>query len=273
MRRRHISFAVTISLLALSAHARADEGDWHFDLGSGARFGQIDGHAQTPSGGEPGTSSQNRPTFNELGIDNVTVIDVDAAVEWRREGLYLDLQFIRPSGSATLDTTLISQGDTFPAGTPVNADIQLDEYRLAYGHRFGLLSRELTLTPMVGGMLFSFDYSLKATDGSGVSAHRSYSKASPVIGATLEWRPGGGAVGFAFLGSYNLPVADAIPRGYDVEARAYYDFLRDPDRKLAGYVGVGFEHLQYDDSSKQTLPNDIDFDLGPLFTVGLELRY
>lgn len=272
MNRHRLTFATALSLVALPAIARAAESDWRFDLGGGARFGQIDGHVQTPTGGEPGTSSPNRPTFGELGIDNVTVIDVDAAVEWRREGLYLDLQFIRPSGDATLDTTLISQGVTFPAGTAVHADIQLDQYRLAYGHRFDL-SPELTLTPMVGGMLFSFDYNLDAKGGGGPSASRSYSKAAPMVGAALDWRPQGGPFAFEFLGSINIPVADAIPRGYDVEARVRYDFLRARDRELSAYVGVGFQHLHYDDSNKQTLPNDINFDLGPLWTVGFELRY
>jgi hypothetical protein len=200
---------------------------------------------------------------------------VNGALEWRREGLYLDLQFIRPSGDATLDSTLVSQGNTFPAGTLVNADIQLDEYQLAYGHRFDLRSADVTLTPMAGAMLFNFDYRLDVKGGaSGApSVSRAYAKAAPMLGLTLDWRPSGGPWGVEFLGSVNIPATEAMPRGYDVEARVRYDLLRERDRELSAYVGVGFQHLQYDDANKQTLPNDINFDLGPLVTVGIEFRY
>ena len=36
------------------------------------------------------------------------------------------------------------------------------------------------------------------------------------------------------------------------------------------HVGVGYEHIQFRDD--QSLPNDVDVELGPLLNAGLELR-
>jgi hypothetical protein len=38
-------------------------------------YGEADGSIQTPSGGEPGTTSANRPSLSEIGIDHVRCFD------------------------------------------------------------------------------------------------------------------------------------------------------------------------------------------------------
>src|SRR5262245_22896873 len=67
-------------------------------------FGPIEGFLQTPTGGHPGTSSLERPSFDELGIDNVAFYDAGLDLQWRSARLYGGYQFIRVDGTETLSS-------------------------------------------------------------------------------------------------------------------------------------------------------------------------
>jgi hypothetical protein len=170
----------------LAAEPSIDDADWRFSLDVSYLYGHVSGYVQTPSGGEPGTTSSKRPRFSELGIDNASMADVAATGAWHNEELYLGAQIIRLSGDATLDEPLVSHGTNFPAGTSVSSDIQLDWYRFGYRHRFELLDdRSLTISPGVGAAVLDFSYRLDAS-GAGPLTSRSYVKIGPQLALDLN---------------------------------------------------------------------------------------
>ena len=86
---------------------------------------------------------------------------------------------MRLSGSDTLSSGLISNGTTFPAGTSVHTDIQLDWYRVGYEYRFAYKYNRasvLSFYPAAGVGIFNFDYKLNGTGA--LSAARNFEKAS-----------------------------------------------------------------------------------------------
>src|SRR4051794_38362309 len=154
--------------------------DFRFSIGGSYLYGPIRGSVQTPSGGEPGTTSSHRPTFGEMGIDRASIFDVAGQFRWRAERFYLGAQFIQPSGSDTLDESLVSHGTTFPAGSHVNSDVGLNWYRFGYGHEFDFGDdRSWRITPLIGGAVLDFDYRL---DSGALTAKRSYIKFGPQLG-------------------------------------------------------------------------------------------
>jgi hypothetical protein len=232
----------------------------------------VHGFAQTPSGGNPGTTSPRRPKFREIGIDNAQIVDASVTFGFQNHEIYVGGQFVGLSGDDTLDETLISQGRTFPAGAAVSSDVRLDWYRVGYRYRWvldrGPTERPvLTLYPSVGGALFTFDYKLNAD---AARASRSYSKGLPQLGLQLDWRPGGGpfSVSAAILG---FPQLDNIPAIVTERLLARYEFLRRGGASLEGFAGVGFEQFRYEDS--QRVPNRIEADLGPLLIVGISAGF
>jgi hypothetical protein len=66
-----------IILLATTAHAQSEpaesEGPLRLTVDGEWWYGRITGFAQTPSGGNPGTTSSRRPTFGEVGIHDTNV--------------------------------------------------------------------------------------------------------------------------------------------------------------------------------------------------------
>src|SRR6266566_929454 len=96
--------------------AGAQKGEFHLTLESQWMWGPVSGYLQTPSGGQPGTTSRHRPTLEELGIDTASIFDGEIRPGVGDHELYVGGQWIRMSEDATLDEDLISQGNTFAAG-------------------------------------------------------------------------------------------------------------------------------------------------------------
>ena len=243
-------------------------------------FGQIDGFVQTPSGGAPGTTSHNRPTFSELGFDNVSMLDGSVTARFDEHTLILGGQIIRLDGSATLEHTLITQSTTFPAGTRVNSQVQLDWYRFGYEYAFEFdlgddaSAGRFRLAPGVEGVLLDFDY--EASAAGGLHAHRSYAKAGVQIGGSAEWQTRG-RLSIAADGFWGLPI-DNTAQILSVDLLAKYRLWGGrPGAWNSGsfggdaYIGIGFERIEYEDT--QTVTNHVRADLGPLLIAGIEIRF
>jgi hypothetical protein len=267
-------FVATLYGSARAADANADDpnSSWRVSLDVSYLYGQVSGYVQTPAGGGAGTTSSHRPKLSEIGIDNASIVDAEANLDFHREEFYLGAQIVRLSGDDTLDTTLISHGTTFPAGSGVNSDVQLDWYRFGYRHHFNLLDdRSLTISPGVGGAVLDFSYNLDTPGSGGPSASRSYIKVTPQLSLNTEWRPNRGpfSVELDLLGS--PVVLSSIPGIFTEELLAKYRII-DRDRfNLAGFVGVEFEQMRFHDD--QTVPNRIQADFGPMLVVGLRLAF
>ena len=126
-------------------------------------YGPISGYLQTPSGGTPGTTSDKRPTFEELDMENVGIIDGSVAGGKGAHDLYVGARIVRLHSETTLDNTLISQNKTYPAGSSVEADVKLDWYRAGYRHRFNYRYDKkayIGFYPALELGLFDFHYQL-----------------------------------------------------------------------------------------------------------------
>jgi hypothetical protein len=73
-------------------------------------YGDVDGFVQIPRGGQPGTTSSKRPTFDELGIGGVPMADVSVAGGVAGHQIYVGARIVEASGDATLTETLTSHG-------------------------------------------------------------------------------------------------------------------------------------------------------------------
>ena len=269
--KHRFTFAVllTIALPALAFGQDRDNRDFSFSLGGAYLYGPIHGNLQTPLGGEPGTTSSHRPSLGEVGIDHASVWDVNGEFRWRSERFYLGAQFIQPSGSDTLDETLVTHGVTFPAGSHVSSDVGLNWYRAGYGHEFDFGDEhQLRLTPKIGVAILDFDYKL---DSDGSKASRSYIKAGPQIGAEVEWQP------WNIPLTFNLDVMLSDNFGTSLAAIsseslvAKYRFFERGSFSSAALIGIAFEQMRYEDN--QTVSNRVHVDLGPMLVVGLEFRF
>jgi hypothetical protein len=253
------------AVVGLSAHiGRADA--TAFTLEGTYSYGHVDGYVQTPDGGDPGTTSHNRPTLSELGIDHASVYGGRALADWGPHQFFLGGQYTDLSGSATLDQTLITHRETFPAGTHVSSDVKLTLLQLGYGYKFDL-GHNLAIRPMADFAILDFDYEIK---GGGISTSRKYPKGTFQLGGEFSWRPNDGPFELA-AGALLTPPISSVPAIDQEWLMARYRVF-DTD-KVDGKIGAGVRWEQDRFEDKQTVPNRFKIDMGPMFVVEFDLSF
>ena len=264
---------ISRAIFAADQVAPQTSGNFHLTLEGMWMYGPVSGHLQTPSGGRPGTTSSNRPSFGEIGINTASIYDTEVTVSFRDHGLYLGAQWIRLSGDARLEEKLISQGETFGAGTRVNSDVRLDWYRVGYRYRIqrgdeaGAELPNTEIYSRLGAAILDFHYRL---DGAGSAlADRSYIKVAPQMGVEMEWHA---TKNFSLAGEFTstLPFP-SMPWIVTVELEGKYKFFEKNGIGLSGFLGAGYEKINFHDH--QDVSNEINADFGPMLRVGVELRF
>jgi hypothetical protein len=237
-------------------------------------YGPVRGRLQTPTGGNPGTTTRGRPTLNELGFDRAGIPDLSISVSKGVHEVYAGYRYFRLSGSSTLDRPLVSQGKSFAAGTRVDADVALDWFRAGYRHGFfidlpGENTPNLTLSPGAGAAIWKFDYRLRQSGGDDV--HRSYLLPAPQAAFAAEW-PVNDRLSLTAELLASIPVA-SVPRIYSGQVGAAYSLVERGGWQLALELVVGFDRIEYNDSRRQQVPNDISVDAGPYLGGGFSVRF
>jgi hypothetical protein len=260
-----------IGIVAISGSlVRAQDGasNWQFSLQGTYYYGSVDGYVQTPNGGEPGTTSNKRPKLDEIGISETSIYDIAGIAAYHREEIYAGAQIIQMSGSDTLSAPLISHGVSFPAGTHVSSDVDLNWYRLGYRHRFTLGSDEQwSIWPSVGAVLWDASYHLS---GGGGTADRSHTTGNVQFGLEAQWRPRNGPFSINASVLAAPPISD-LPEIYTEQLVATYRVLEREKSELAIFGGVMWEQQYYEDN--QTVSNKVKADFGPMLVVGLRFSF
>jgi len=248
-------------------------GKFHLTIDAMWLYGPVSGHVQTPSGGRPGTTSSDRPTFGEIGINTASIFDAEAMPALGDHGLYFGGQWVRLSGERRLEQSLVSQGQTFTVGSRVKSDVQLDWYRIGYRYRIqrgdeaGLELKNTEIYSRLGAAILDFHYQLDGP-GSG-DVDRAYVKAAPQMGVEMEWHATN-HLSLAGELTSTLPFR-SLPWIVTAQVEGKFRFIEKNGIALTGFIGAGYEKISFHDH--QDLSNDINADFGPMLLLGLELRF
>jgi hypothetical protein len=266
------SFFVGIIAFGCSQVWAQDPGEtgFHASVNGGFRYGNIQGFVQIPRGGGAGSTSSERPKFDEIGINQAAIGAPSLTLAWNNHNIYGVARIIRLSGSDVLSETLISNGTTFPAGTHVSGNTRLDWYGLGYEYRFAYKYNNegaVSFYPAIGFALFNFDYNLNGTPR--LSASRSFAKAAPQLGLKSEWIPAG-------LFSLSAEVLSSLPFStlpllLSVDLTMGYQLWGRHDHGGMAYLGIGYDLI--DEKDNQNVPNHIKASIGPELVVGLKVSF
>lgn len=228
-------------------------------------YGDVDGFAQIPRGGQPGTTSAKRPTFDELGIGAVPMADVSLAGAYSDHALYAGARIVEASGSSVLDQPLESHGTAFPQGTALDSGLQLNWYRAGYRYRLAFANddgMELAVEPIAELALLAFSYDLH---GAGASTSRAFSKGTARLGIGSSLDFGNGiALSGGLTGS--LPI-DATPTIFSIFSAVDGRVWGRPGCEAKLSLGIAYDRLEYQDN--QPVPNHVQADIGPSLLFGV----
>jgi hypothetical protein len=238
----------------------------------------LEGHLQTPSGGQAGTTTPGRPSLEEIGLgglQGLPTVDLQLRIA-RTHEIHVGYVHIDVSGSALLDDALISQGVVFPAGSPVKSALDLPFVRIGYrAHWLSWNPGSWHIAPEAGIAGFDFGYRLDSPSVSG-SVDRGYSAVFAYLGFLAE-RPLVGRLGFEseVFGSAGINGVSYA----ELDLRLVYDFVRDRRVGLSGLLGLRGLWL-YRKDGQTPVPNEIDVRVGAFstdpwagFYAGLRLEF
>jgi hypothetical protein len=241
------------------------------DVSAGLQYGSIDGFLQTPSGGNQGTTSHKRPTFDELGINTVLSFDGSLNAHYKMHTLTVGAQLNRFSENSTLHDPLISQNISFPANSEVASDIRLDWYRFGYLYAFDLSPKNykntFSFSPGIDIALFDFHYELKGHEDQHVD--RAYKKGALRLLCNIDWRIIEG-LDLHARGSGSLPISNT-PAIINLILAAERHLFSKSGLTGSVYFGVAYEKIEYEDN--QDVPNHIKAEMWPLVSTGLKLHF
>lgn len=235
--------------------------------------GPLDGFVQIPAGGNPGSTSNQRPELDEIGIHRSRATDFLLEHEGARTLFYASYRSSSETGRKTLEEDLTSNDADFAAGTQVASAFELNWYRLGIGRRYRLGSQARTsLIPLLEATLFDFAYTLKAVpQGNSDSAGRGFSHGDFRFGLRAEQEFARGTKLFA-TALIPLPLGLSTQANITTfEAGAAWQLPRFKGIASTLSLGISFDRVRLEDD--QEVPNRIEVDFGPAIFVGLELGF
>lgn len=271
-------FCLMACLLSTAAIARAElaappETDFRVAATGGFLYGPAKGFVQVPAGGQPGSTSHNRPRLGEVGIDSASVGTFTLSGMWGDNEAFAGGEIIRLSGTATLPQDLVTHGTHFAAATRVTSDVSLDWYRIGYRRHFAFDAGEnalaqFSLAPYADLVLWNFNDRVR---GGGASTNRGYLKPTIQGGLQAAWRPLGGSFSLDLDLCASPPGVSSLPFVAAEQVTAAWRFPVSPTTSLVARAGVRFEQMNYFDD--QRVPNHTRVDLGPLLILGFGVEF
>ena len=239
-----MSLAAALAAASTAAHAAT----YAVEIGVG--LPEQRGHLQTAAGGEPGTSSARRPTLAEIGLKAGDYRWAAGTLAFGSYALAMRYTVIGDVGNASLRESLISQGQTFPAGAQVRSRFSLDGLAFSAARTFTFDGgTTLAIGPWIGWTGFDLK-----VDGARHRVDRSYRVYALGALASISREPGPrlrlGAEAVA------APAFNGAASRFYIEPSLGYRLGETFDVKLSFRIGT----FRYDDGHKQVWPNRLRVD-------------
>jgi hypothetical protein len=266
---RLIYLTIAIILLSCINIYANDEANFSksFELKTDVCWANLIGYAQTPAGGQPGTSDIKRPTFKELGINNGMIYDLSL------KGIYKDFtvlgvaHFMRLSSSGVLKEPLITRRP-FNAGVSYKTNLQYNWFQFGLGYRLTPnVSKGFCIEPRIEYAALSFDYSFDTQTENSIS--RTYIKGTARAGIILDYMTSKKlSLQMDLAGSF--PIKNT-PQIINAELAGLYRLTSEKSKFDGGIrVTLGLMYIDYED--EQELPNHIRFEAKPYIGAGFFLK-
>ena len=150
---------VLLSMLALSVSAFAAKASLpkSYTVRYTHNFGRIDGFVQIPKGGQFNTTSERRPTFEELNIKNINYPELFIGAKWDNFGIYYGMKYKSFKGDTTLNEDLKTHDIQLRKGDKISSKHLYAFHNLGLSYDFKLNSK-FTVTPKIEFSIFQFSY-------------------------------------------------------------------------------------------------------------------
>ena len=234
---------------------------------------KIEGFVQIPKGGQFGTTSLKRPTFNEMGIDEINFPELQTQINWEKLSIYGDIKYSTFKGEATLKEDLITHSKIIPKNSSFKTKHKYIDYTL--GIKYNLYSFKFTkFKPLFEYSIRDFSYKYKAdilNQNNKISGKRSFGWGQANIGMDIINQL---TDKYCIETTFKYGVANSKVREfYTLDIINKYNIYTDAvkDYQLTFLFGIGYKKLEFKDKQKDR-QNYIVQKVKPNLIFGLEYK-
>lgn len=235
-------------------------------------YGKIDGFVQIPKGGKKGTTSLKKPTFHDLGIDNITYPQFK--LKTRRNNLHLFAEFIYKTfnGSEYLKEDIISHDKLLAKTSKLKTEHEYINYALGMGYDI-FKTNNIEITPILEFTATDFKYKYtceNVNENTKFGSQRDFGFGSLHIGINST---------YIFTSKYkiNLNIKSAIPfdsvrKWWSINLLNSYTLYQKNSKELNLIFGIGVQEFEYRDTQEE-MQNFMKYKLSPTYSLGLEYKF
>lgn len=240
------------SLLSLPCYA-----NWQGWLFAQAGYGWVKGFSQTPKGGNIGTTTLGRPTFEEIHLKHDNYQEWGAGLRYGSYFTILDYQSFNLDGENILTEDLTTHAKTIPKNTLFNMHIQYHWFSLLLGKAFQY--HRWLWSPLLQGNWIKYAYDFTSIHQS----RRAFSLSTLSAGLKIQYHfeP---QIWLEMSGLQSLPINRVSLSQMNLTIHYTIEAL---SSRFIPKIGVGYLQMDYRDH--QVMPNHIRYALKPYFFVGL----
>jgi len=231
-----------------------------------SNYGKIDGFVQIPKGGQYGTTTVERPTFDELGINKIGFSSLKLQAEWDRLITYGEVRYKVFDGKSILQKELITHSKFIPAGSNIHTKHEYIGYNIGVGYNISKFDK-FRFAPVIefSANDFEYKYSADTLDNKNISSKRSFGWGQLNIGFNSSYK---------FTDKYSLEFNikngiehDSVRKYYDLELVNNYEIYKN----LHVLLGVEYEKVHFRDT-QQDMQNFMKHK-NILYKIGLEYTF
>ena len=233
-------------------------------------FGRINGFVQIPKGGQFNTTSERRPTFDELNIKNINYPELFVGAKWDNFGIYYGIKYKSFKGDATLNEDLKTHDLQLRKGDKISSKHLYAFHNLGFSYDFKLNSK-FTVTPKIEFSVFQFSYKFSSSGSTTVSNdERKFNAGGIRVGGEANYQFTDD-FGLRFDVMTHIP-HDSIKSSLDTSLTGSYNLYRNGNTEVNVLAGIGYDSFKYRDTQKD-MQNFMDSKTKPVYKLGLELKF
>jgi len=250
-------FIILLQILCLPKSSAAVSGFVYADY----MLAHVTGLAQTPRGGNIGTSNLAHPSFADVNIQHDNIYGVGIGGRYNDYFAAFDYHHWHPQGSNVLQQNLTTHGRFIPAGNVFNMQVIYDWCRLGFGKNYFFLNDRLTFSPLIIGNWLQYHYEFSSIPASSI---RTYTLLAANVGFEVDYQIMPRLSAF-FQTNVSIPVSNL-----NISQAVFgfaYDVLCFSRVTITPNISLGFLRIDYEDN--QTFRNHLRYRAWPYVNLGL----
>lgn len=273
MYKNLLYYFTAFSIVSTSIYPFSFESPKTYSLQVLSSAGKINGFVQIPKGGQYGTTSKERPDFQELEINHIYYPEITISTKWNKFSMSLHGKYEMFKGKSTLKKDLISHNIPIPEGSSFKTKHKYAYYGLNFYYDV-FATEKWKMTSGFGINVFDFHYEFSATNKEGNvitnKDSRKFHAGIPMIGLEASYQFSEKSKIIFALNS-NIPMK-SVKQYLDTSLLFSYNLYKNKDQELNLLGGIGYEKWKFRDSQKE-MQNYMKHSISPVYKLGLEYKF